>query len=125
MSLRDRQNRGLVCDFAHEFDADNVRGRWRPCHRQPHYSWIDCVWGVVWGCRRTDPFFQMTTIDRDAVVWRRDMLDCVHCKKKVEYDDAKMCRQCEGPLCAADCVNKVACEDYLDRVGRAADEPHV
>lgn len=41
------------------------------------------------------------------------MLECAHCKKEVGYDDAKICRACEGPLCVVDCANAVACDVYL------------
>lgn len=29
------------------------------------------------------------------------MLNCAHCNKPVDYDDAKLCRRCDGPVHAA------------------------
>ncbi len=54
--------RGTVCDFCH--DEDRTRYRWRACRRKPVYSWVNGAWGVLYGCRRTDPYFQRTTIFR-------------------------------------------------------------
>jgi hypothetical protein len=51
------------------------------------------------------------------------MLECAHCGEKVEYDDAKSCPECEGPLCKADCADKGTCMDYLKKNGRASDSP--
>ena len=48
-------------------------------------------------------------------------MNCVHCDKQVDYDDAKMCRACYGPLCNEGCKNDKACTEYAKHTNTAGD----